>query len=286
MPESSVSLGVLVDEGARQLALSGMPEPRRQAQRLWRELSGPGMNAAPLDPRRPVSPEHATAFRDAARRLTAGEPLAHVTGWAGFRRLVLRSDRRALIPRPETEGLVELLLQRVRTGRVADVGTGSGCIALSLAQEGGFSRVVGIDSSHEAIGLARLNAEQVGLAAQVDWVVGDLISPLRAHAWDALISNPPYLSEGEYAILDASVRAWEPQQALESGVDGLDATRCLIQDALSLVREGGWLALEVDCARAGATARLACERGWTEVGVHMDLFGRERYLLARRSKTR
>jgi len=286
MPESPVSLGVLVEEGARQLALSGMPEPRRQAQRLWRELSGPGIDAAPLDPERPVSREHETAFREAARRLSAGEPLAHVTGWAGFRRLVLRSDRRALIPRPETEGLVELLLQRVPTGLVADVGTGSGCIALSLAQEGGFTRVIGVDSSREAIALARLNAEELGLAAQVDWVVGDLISPLRSHAWDAVISNPPYLSEGEYATLDASVRAWEPQQALESGMDGLEATRRLIQDALPLLREGGWLALEVDCARAAAAARLAGEWGWTEVSVHMDLFGRERYLLARRSKTR
>jgi release factor glutamine methyltransferase len=286
MPESTVPLASLVEEGARQLALSGVPEPRRQAQRLWRELGGPDAGSAPLEPGHPVTRELATEFRAAARRLAAGEPLAHVTGWTGFRHLLLRSDRRALIPRPETEGLIDLLLQRARTGFVADIGTGSGCIALSLVQEGSFGRVVGIDSSREALGLARLNAQESGLAARVDWVLGDLAAPLRAHTWDALISNPPYLSEGEYAALDASVREWEPHQALRSGADGLDATRRLIEDGYSVLRPGGWLALEIDSTRATAAARLATERSWSDVSIHLDLFGRERYLLARRSDTR
>jgi release factor glutamine methyltransferase len=286
MLESAVSLGSLMEEGARHLALSGLPEPRRQARRLWRELSDAGSATEPLDPQRPVTAEWASVFRRAAQRLSAGEPMAHVTGWVGFRHLTLRSDRRALIPRPETEGLVDLLLERIRTGLVADLGTGSGCIALSLAQEGSFDRIVGIDSSLDALELARLNAREAGLAATVDWVQGDLVTALRGHGWDALISNPPYLSDGEYATLDSSVREWEPRQALRGGEDGLDATRRLLQEGCLVLRAGGWLALEVDCTRGAASAELAVQCGWSEVSLHTDLFGRERYLLARRSGTR
>jgi release factor glutamine methyltransferase len=196
----------------------------------------------------------------------------------------LRSDRRALIPRPETEGLVELLLQRTRGGRVVDIGTGSGCIALSLALEGGFTEVVGIDRSAEALALAGENRELVG--AGIELVQGDLCVPLRAGTFDALISNPPYLTAAEYAGLDPSVRDWEPAVALKGGEDGLEATVRLLDHGWDVLRAGGWLALEVDCARAGSAAHLASALGWEDVRIHLDLFGRERYLLARRSNTR
>ena len=210
--------------------------------------------------------------------------MSHVTGWSGFRRLSLRSDRRALIPRPETEGLVELLLKRVQTGRVADLGTGSGCIALSLALEGSFREIVGLDCSAEALELARLNRDLAGV--QVSLVQGDLCEPLGLGAFDALVSNPPYLTTAEYSGLDGAVRDWEPGLALVSGEDGLDATMRLLREGQNVLRPGGWLALELDCSRAGAVAGEACTRGWESVSVHVDLFGRERYLLARRSVTR
>jgi release factor glutamine methyltransferase len=217
-------------------------------------------------------------------RRALGEPLAYVTGRIGFRHLSLASDSRALVPRPETEGLVELLLLRVRTGRVLDVGTGTGCIALSLAQEGAFSRVVGVDSSPGALDLARINRRLLGLP--VDLVRGDLCRPFAADAFDAVISNPPYLTASEYASADGSVRNWEPASALVSGEDGMTATTRLLDEGREVLRPGGWLALEVDCLRAALAAERAGELGWSDVSVHMDLFGRERYLLARRSNTR
>jgi release factor glutamine methyltransferase len=284
MPELTVALGTLIQEGAERLRRSGVVDARRQAIRICSDLTDRCPAEVLLDRECPVDVESATRFESAIRRRCLGEPLAHVTGRSGFRRLSLVSDARGLIPRPETEGLVELLLQRVRTGRVVDVGTGSGCIALSLAQEGGFSEVVGIDRSAEALSLAALNRNLSGI--DVALVLGDWCGPLRAGAFDALVSNPPYLTEAEYASLEPSVRDWEPGLALVSGEDGMAATARLLDDARHVLRAGGWLVLEVDCSRAATAAERAAAYGWSDVAVHMDLFGRERYLLARRSNTR
>ncbi len=284
MPELAVSQRRLINEAAEELRRAGWPEPRRQASRLWRELEGGTADQLVSD--RPVDAEQAGRFRGATHRLSAGEPFAHVTGWAGFRHLLLRSDQRALIPRPETEGLLDLLLQRQRNGLVADLGTGSGCIALSLALEGSFQRVIGIDISGDALALAGTNAEVAGASDKVDLVRSDFCAALRTTSLDALISNPPYLTESEYAALDRSVRHWEPALALRGGAGGLEATARLILEAAQVVKPGGWLALEIDCSRAAPAAQLANEHGWYEVSIHMDLFGRERYLLARRSDTR
>ena len=274
----------LIQEGADRLTEAGVPEPRRQAVRIWAELSQAAQGDMLLDRGLDVDSAEAARYQHAIERRASGEPLPHVTGWTGFRHLSLRSDRRALIPRPETEGLVELLLQRTRGGRVVDIGTGSGCIALSLALEGGFTEVVGVDRSAEALALAGENRELT--SARLELVQGDLCSPLRAGTFDALISNPPYLTAAEYAGLDPSVRDWEPAIALESGEDGLETTVRLLDQGRGVLRASGWLALEVDCARARSAAHLASALGWEDVRIHLDLFGRERYLLARRSNTR
>jgi release factor glutamine methyltransferase len=228
-----------------------------------------------------VTADLAAIYAAAVARRAKGQPLAHVTGTAGFRHLTLRSDARALIPRPETEGLVDLLLARVRTGRVADVGTGTGCLALSLATEGAFDTVVATDVSAAALALAAENRRITG--ARVSLVRGDLCAPLGVASLDALVSNPPYLTADEYATLDPSVRDWEPRLALESGVEGLDSTTRLLDQARAVLRPGGWLALEVDATRSAACAARAATLGWGDVSIHADLFGRERYLLARRS---
>src|SRR5205814_3787194 len=140
----ALTRGTLIADAAAVLEATGIGGARREALRLWAELPGGDAAAAMLHPGDPVGAEHAAAYGSAVRRRAAGEPLAHVTGRAGFRYLTLRSDRRALIPRPETEGLVELVLARVPSGRVADIGTGSGCIALSLASEGQYDEVLGV----------------------------------------------------------------------------------------------------------------------------------------------
>lgn len=286
MLEPATSLRSLIGDSTEQLRRAGIPEPRRQAVRIWSELRGVSQAEGLLGEHRPITPLQAADFRAAILRRTAGEPLAHVTGWAGFRHLVLRSDRRALIPRPETEGLVDLVLQRLRSGTVVDVGTGTGCLALSLAQEGDFVRVVGVDCSSEALALAQLNRELVGTGDRVSLVRADLCAALQPGSCDALVSNPPYLTVREYDDLDSSVREWEPALALRSGVDGMEATLRLLREGPAVLRSGGWLALEVDCTRAGVAARFASEQGWRSVSIHMDLFGRERYLLAQRSETR
>jgi release factor glutamine methyltransferase len=285
MPELAVPLRQIIDHSAERLRRAGIPEPRRHALRLWTEISGSSAADAVVRPESHVELEAAAKFHRAVERRASGEPLPHVTGWSGFRYLLLRSDARALIPRPETEGLVELLLQRVKTGSVVDVGTGGGCIALSLAREGAFSRIVAVDLAAEALELARLNRQLQGTGTKVELVRGDLCSALRAGAFDALISNPPYLTAREYGALDSSVRNWEPELALVSGADGLEATARLLEQGRTVLRPGGWLALEVDCSRAAQVLSRAVAMGWEDVTIHNDLFGRERYLLARRSET-
>lgn len=284
MPELITARGNLIRQAAGRLALGGIPDPRREALRIWTDLTGESAAAALLGSDSESASEQVRRFERAVERRSSGEPLAHVTGWIGFRHLTLRSDARALIPRPETEGLVDLLLGRLRTGRVVDVGTGTGCIALSLALEGAFSQVLGVDRSSAALLLAAENRCLVG--ARVDLIRSDFCSALRREAFDALISNPPYLTAGEYAILEPAVRDWEPASALEGGEDGLEATEQLLLEARRVLRPGGLLALEVDSTRAQATAHRASALEWQQLEIHTDLFGRERYLLARRSNTR
>jgi release factor glutamine methyltransferase len=284
MPEVS-AIGNLIAQATNRLGKGGIPEPRREALRIWGDLSGNPLSPV-LSDGVPADAAAVDRFTEAIERRARGEPLPYVTGMVGFRHLSLRSDRRGLIPRPETEGLVDLLLQRLVSGCIADIGTGTGCLALSLATEGSFNLVVGVDRSPEAIALARENADAVGSGATVHFIQGDLCGPLRGGTFDALISNPPYLTHEEHAVLEPGVRDWEPALALVGGVDGLDLTRRLLGQALDVVRPGGWIALEIDSSRATVTAELATLRGWRNVSIHEDLFGRERYLLAQRSETR
>jgi release factor glutamine methyltransferase len=286
MPELAVPLRRLIAQGAERLRRAGLPGSRREALRIWSDLTRTPFALPLAGATIEVQEEPALLFRMAIERRSIGEPLAYVTGTSGFRHLTLRSDRRALIPRPETEGLVELLLQRVRRGVVADVGTGTGCIALSLALEGQFETVLAIDCSTEALQLARQNSASVPSSSPVYFTKGDLTSPLGPESLDALISNPPYLTDGEYVGLESSVRDWEPELALRAGSDGLEPTARLLREGREALRPGGWIALEVDCSRAGTIRNMASGYGWQDVSLHQDLFGRERYLLARRSKTR
>ncbi len=275
-------LGGLVDAVALRLREAGLPAPRREAVRLVEDLERLAPGEALVRPERPVEGVRARAALRAAARRAAGEPLAYVTGQIGFRRLTLRTDARALIPRPETEGLVEHALRLAARGRVADVGTGTGCVALSLADEGAYELVVGVDRSAAALSLAAENVRATGRRARL--VRGDLALPLRGGAFDVLVANPPYLSEAEHAALDPAVRDWEPAQALVAGADGLWHIERLLGQGLEAVRPGGGIALEIDAGRAEAAARCAARLGWTGVTIHEDLYGRARYLVARRSE--
>lgn len=280
MPESTATLQGLLESATELLAAAGVAEPRRMAIRLWSDLGRSSTAATILLRGDPVSSERAVSFLVSAGRVAGGEPLAYVTGWTGFRRLILATDRRALIPRPETEGIIELALARVSHGAAADIGTGTGALALALADEGSFDQVIGVDISPEALDLARANGAALGFS--VEWLEGDLLAPLAGRSVDLLVSNPPYLTEQEYQELDRSVRDYEPRLALPSGQDGMEATTRLLDEARTVVRTDGWLVLELDCRRAVAAAALAERFGWREVTLRDDLYGRARYLLARR----
>ena len=279
MPEAVLTLQALWESAGALLAAAGIAEPRREAIRLWSDLEQTPTARAMLARAESVAAPKAERFLAAVGRRAAGEPIAYVTGWTGFRHLELACDRRALIPRPETEELVGRALALMPHGVAADVGTGTGAIALSLATEGAYDRVIGTDLSTEALALAAENGSRVG--ARIEWRQGDLLAPLAGEMVDLLVSNPPYLTAAELAALDPAVAAWEPHLALVSGEDGLDAVRGLLDGGRSVVRSGGWLALELDCHRAPLVASLAESLGWREVSIHQDLFGRDRFCTAR-----
>ena len=280
--EGAAAIGGLLDAAADRLRAAGIVKPRREANRLWAWQNRITPGQAVLDRLREAEAPRREAFEAAVLRRVAGEPLAYVLGSAGFRTLELMVDRRALIPRPETELLVDHALRLVRGGRALDVCTGSGCLALALAAEGGFSQVIGSDVSRDAVALAAQNARACRLP--VELVRSDLGTAFRDERFDLVVSNPPYLSEAEYQALDSSVKAWEPREALVSGPDGLAATRRLLEQASGLLAPGGWLVMELDFSRGAVTSGLARGAGLVEVNVLNDLFGRARYLVARRGQ--
>ena len=265
---------------------AGIPEPRREALTLWAALTRTSPGAAWASRAAAVAPEMARTFADAAARRADGAPLPYAAGTAAFRALEVAVDPRVLIPRPETEGLVEHVLTwcraRRRWGVAADVGTGSGCIALSLASEGAFDRVIATDISEAALAVAARNAAAVAPRTPVEFRAGDLLWPIGPEQVDVLVSNPPYVTADEWAGLDAGVREHEPRMALVGGPDGLAHIHGLLRQAASRLRKGGLLALEVDCRRAGQILARARAHGWMTARIEFDLFGRERYLLATR----
>lgn len=222
----------------------------------------------------------------AAERRAAGAPLAYAVGRANFRSLTLDVDERVLIPRPETELLVDLVLARARpAGVVVDVGTGSGAIAISLSLEGKFDRVLATDISANALVVARANARTYDVP-NVEFFHGNLLGPaIEAcqRRLTAVVSNPPYISFADIADLPASVRDWEPPVALFSGRGGLGITAQLVRQAGARLEAGGLLALEVDARRASLVAEMvASDARFRDVSVHLDLAGRERFVLASR----
>jgi release factor glutamine methyltransferase len=233
---------------------------------------------------RPLRPEELAEFKGRLLRRAKREPLQYIEGEAHFRDLRLRVDPRVLIPRPETEQLVQRVLDwaGARPGlAAADVGTGSGAIALALATEGLFQRVVATDVEASALEAARANHAIAAPGAPVEFRLGAGVAPLHGERFDVLVSNPPYIGTGERDSLDVEVRDWEPASALFAGADGLDVIRGLVAGAPGVLRPGGLLALEIGEAQGAAVAGLVSAAGaFGAPRVEKDLAGRDRIVLA------
>jgi release factor glutamine methyltransferase len=268
-----LTLGEVLRRATAYLEEQGIDTPRLDAELMLGHALGLSRLELYTQHDRPLTDDERTAFRELVRRRAAREPVAYVIGEWGFRRLTLRLDGRALVPRPETEILVErclTLLAGIDEPRVLDVGVGSGAIALAIVDEHPGARVTGVDTSPGALALARENADLNGLAVELR--EGDLDE--AAGDWELVVSNPPYVAPAEYDALQPEIRLWEPREALVG--EGLH------EEIARRVRRGA-LALEVGDGQAPAVVAALIDLGYHEVTITPDLAGRERVVEGRRA---
>jgi release factor glutamine methyltransferase len=266
-------VGDALAQAEERLADAGVESPGVDAEILLAHVLGTTRSAVRADRGRELAPAVAAELERLLDRRAAREPLAYVLGEWGFRQLTLAVDSRVLVPRPETEVVVDRCLRRLEQldePRVLDVGTGSGAIALAIADEHPGAAVTGMDVSAPALEVARANAARTGL--HVEFVEGDLFAGLPAGPWDLVVSNPPYVSPADIDSLQPEVRDWEPREALVA--EG--ATEALVEGARSVLRAGGALVLEIADGSAGRVASRLRAAGYSDVETTRDLAGRDR----------
>ena len=276
---AGVSLGEALRLSTEHLAARGSETPRLDAERLLARATGLERIELYMSFDRPLTQSELAVARELVARRGRREPLQYVLGEWGFRRLTLTVDPRALIPRPETEILVErglALIAGIERPRVLDVGTGSGAIALSIADEHPGAKVTGIDISADALALAVENRERTALSVELER--HDLFGGLPAGPWDLIVSNPPYVDATDIPGLEPEVRDWEPHAALT----GEGAVEAVVRGAPEVLASGGALALEVGAGQADATAALFAELGLVAIAVTPDLAGIDRVVEGRR----
>jgi release factor glutamine methyltransferase len=280
----AVTVGAALAGAIARLRAVGVPEPEADAQVLAAHALGTSRAAVIARSRDALRPAVAARFEDVLRRRETREPVAYIVGEREFWSLPLAVDCRVLIPRPETELLVELASRLAPGARaVLDCGTGSGALAAALARELPHARVWASDRSRDALAVARRNVERH--APGVGLVGGDLLSAFRDGAFDLVVSNPPYCAEHEIDGLCPEVRDFEPRQALAGGPDGLDLLRALSADAARVLAADGWLLLEVGAGQAGPVrAFLAADGRYTDIVMADDHAGIPRGLGARRRR--
>jgi release factor glutamine methyltransferase len=267
------SVGDALSGAIDALTATGVESPRLDAELLLGEAMGCGRAALAVDPGAAVPAGAGRSFGEMVRRRLRREPVAYILGRKGFRHIELAVDRRVLIPRPETELLVDLALE-LRPCTLLDVGTGSGAIALAVADEMPECEAVATDTSTEALKVATANAERLGFSERVRFVEG---SVPESEAFDLTVANLPYVAETDWPSLQPEVTQWEPREALFAGSDGLDAIRAVIPRV-----RAGVLALEVGEGQADAVASLLGKAGFDAIQTRPDLAGIERIVLGRR----
>jgi len=280
------------------LRSKGVDSARLDAELLLAEALGLSRVELYTNHDRPLAEPEVDRFRELLRRRSAREPVAYITGAREFWSLDFAVDRRVLIPRPETETLVEATLSAIRgeldgqapghagSGnavgpRVLEIGTGSGAIAVALAVEIAELRVTATDNSQSALEIAPLNAQRHGVADRVEFLHGDTFDVFtQGERFDVIVSNPPYCKEGELPELQPEVRDWEPSSALVAGADGMSVTARIIARAPQYLVPGGWLLLEVGTQSTEVRAALEVA-GWCDVKAFRDLAGFVRVFAAR-----
>ena len=269
----------------------GVPDPQVAAELLAARLLGVGRGLLASSLAKDVPEKYLEAMRRGMARLVKGEPLQYVLGEWDFRTLTLTCDKRALIPRPETEELVTRVLRHLHLTRnaqhsslplVVDVGTGTGAIILSLAKEfKGAAVFLGTDVSEDAIQLARENAVRTGLAARVKFAVADGLDEFdEPESVDVLVSNPPYIKTAVCETLDPQVKDFEPRLALDGGVTGLDFYDRYLADALNLLKPGGAVFFEIGEDQGPALEKLMADYGFSDIQIEKDYAGHDRYASA------
>ena len=279
-----MSVGEALAYGTNVLAEASIDTARLEAELLLAKVCDDCPRALLyMELGRELSEEAEAEYRALLARRAHREPLAYILGCWGFRRLTLKTDRRGLIPRPETEIVVERALEHLRgldDPRVLDVGTGTGAIALAIVDEHPGARVTGIDVSNDALALARENRDLVGVNGRLRLVEHDLTDGLGNDAFDLVVSNPPYVEPEDIDGLQPEVRDWEPRIALVAH----GATEAVARAATKALRPGGWVVLEIAENQASNVAALLGELGYGHLRISPDMAGRDRVIEAQWSR--
>jgi release factor glutamine methyltransferase len=282
--EGPLSLRQAVRQAADELQRAGMKTPARDAELLLVHTTGLSRTDLIASPTQTLTAAQERRYRELIDRRANWEPIQYITGEREFYGLRFTVTPEVLIPRPETEHLVEAALERIPPNvpfHIADVGTGSGAIAVALAVGRPTASVIAVDISAAALKIARQNASANGVAARIEFVEADLLVGIAAQSVDMVVSNPPYVADGERETLDAEVKNYEPARSLFAGPTGLEVYERLIPQAANALRPGGWLIMEIGAGQQSQLSQLL--KNWSNVSFIPDLQGIPRVVLAQRT---
>lgn len=275
------TIGRVLAWAAADFRTRGLETARLDAELLLGHALGMDRIRLIVEHQRPLSPDELSRYRELIKRRRNREPIAYILGVREFYGLPIRVDARVLVPRPDTEALVEVALERTRArsmfGNALDLCTGSGCVAIAFSHERRTWRVTGVDASPDALDVARDNAVRLGVVPGIRFVEGDLFQPLGTdERFDLVTANPPYIPDAEMAELDPGIRDFEPRLALSGGKDGLDVIRRIVAEAPAHLSPDGVLAIEVGHDQADRASELLERAGFSSIERRRDYGGHER----------